>query len=57
LSPRILIKTLPSYARTHTAAREHIAAERAAAAKLAADTAREVEEMILGQLRVPASKI
>lgn len=40
-----------------TAAREHIAAERAAAAKLAADTAREVEEMILGQLRVPTSKI
>jgi len=31
-----------------TAAREHIAAERAAAANLAADTAREVEEMILG---------
>lgn len=36
------------------AAREHIAAERAAAAKLAADTAREVEQMILGQLKVPA---
>jgi type I restriction enzyme, S subunit len=31
-----------------TAARERIASERAAAAKLAADTAREVEEMILG---------
>lgn len=29
-------------------AREKIAASRAAAAKLAADTAREVEEMILG---------
>ena len=40
-----------------TAAREHIAAERAAAEKLAADTAREVEEMILGQLRVPSFKI
>ena len=34
------------------AAREHIAAERAAATKLAADTAREVEEMILGRLPV-----
>lgn len=35
-----------------TAAREHIAAERAAAAKLTADTAREVEQMILGQVPV-----
>ena len=35
-----------------TAAREHIAAERAAAAKLAADTAHEVEQMILGQVQV-----
>lgn len=35
-----------------TAAREQIAAERAAAAKLAADTAREVEQMILGQIPV-----
>jgi restriction endonuclease S subunit len=33
-----------------TAAREHIASERAAVAKLAADTAREVEQMILGQI-------
>ena len=40
-----------------TAAREQIAAERAVAEKLAVDTAREVEEMILGQLRVPTSKI
>jgi type I restriction enzyme S subunit len=39
-----------------TAARAHIAAERAAAAKLAADTAREVEQMILGQIPVSASK-
>ncbi len=37
-----------------TAARAHIAAERAAAAKLAADTAREVEQMILGQIPVSA---
>lgn len=36
-----------------TAAREQIAAERAAAAKLVADTAREVEEMILGKRPVP----
>lgn len=36
-----------------TAARERIAEERAAAAKLAADTAREVEEMILGQRPAP----
>jgi type I restriction enzyme S subunit len=35
-----------------TAARERIAAERAAAAKLSADTAREVEEMILGHRRI-----
>jgi type I restriction enzyme S subunit len=39
-----------------TAAREHIATERAAAAKLAADTALEVEQMILGQLKMPNSK-
>lgn len=38
-----------------TAARERIASERAAAAKLAADTAREVEEMILGHRPVPKS--
>ena len=38
-----------------TAARARIAAERAAAAKLAADTAREVEEMILGQRPIPVS--
>jgi len=37
-----------------TTARTRIAAERAAAAKLAADTAREVEAMILGQLPAPA---
>jgi type I restriction enzyme, S subunit len=37
-----------------TQARSKIAAERAAAAKLAAETAREVEAMILGQLPVPA---
>lgn len=36
-----------------TAAREKITAERAAAAKLSADTAREVEEMILGHRPVP----
>lgn len=36
-----------------TAARERIASERAAAAKLAADTACEVEKMILGQRTVP----
>lgn len=36
-----------------TAARAKIAAERAAAAKLAADTAREVEDMILGHRPVP----
>jgi type I restriction enzyme S subunit len=36
-----------------SAARERIVSERAAAAKLAADTAREVEEMILGQRAVP----
>ncbi len=36
-----------------TAAREKITAQRAAAAKLAADTAREVEEMILGQRAAP----
>jgi hypothetical protein len=36
-----------------TAARERIAEERGAAAKLAADTAREVEEMILGQWPAP----
>lgn len=36
-----------------TAAREAIAAERAAVAKLAADTSREVEEMILGHRPVP----
>lgn len=36
-----------------TSAREKIAVERAAAEKLAADTAREVEEMILGHLPVP----
>jgi type I restriction enzyme S subunit len=36
-----------------TAAREQIAAQRASAAKLAADTAREVEEMILGQRPIP----
>lgn len=36
-----------------TAARAQISAERAAAAKLAADTAREVEEMILGQRPIP----
>jgi len=36
-----------------TAAREKIAADRAAAAKLAADTAREVEEMILGHRPAP----
>lgn len=35
-----------------TAARDHIAAERAAATKLAADTAHEVEQMILGQVQV-----
>lgn len=39
-----------------TAARKRIAAERAAAAKLAADTAREVEEMILGHRPVPVTK-
>ncbi len=37
-----------------TAARAQIAAERAAAAQLAADTAREVEEMILGQRPIPS---
>jgi len=37
-----------------TTARTRIAAERAAAAKLAAETAREVEAMILGQLPAPA---
>jgi type I restriction enzyme S subunit len=36
-----------------TAARKRIAAERTAAAKLAADTAREVEEMILGYRPAP----
>jgi type I restriction enzyme, S subunit len=36
-----------------TQSRQKIAAERAAAAKLASDTAREVEEMILGILPVP----
>ena len=36
-----------------TVARERIAEERAAAAKLADDTAREVEEMILGQRPAP----
>ncbi len=36
------------------AAREKIAAERAAAAKLAADTAREIEEMILGHRPAPS---
>ena len=36
-----------------TAASGRIAAERAAAAQLAADTAREVEEMILGQRPAP----
>jgi restriction endonuclease S subunit len=35
------------------AARAKTAAERAAAAKLAADTAREVEDMILGHRLVP----
>lgn len=39
-----------------TAAREHITAERAAATMLAADTAREVEQMILGQIPVSGFK-
>lgn len=39
-----------------TAARERIAAGRAAAAKLAADTSREVEEMILGHRPPPVTK-
>jgi len=39
-----------------TAAREQIATERASAAKLAADTTREVEQMILGQIPAPGLK-